>query len=75
MERLQSFEQLQRLRQKVAEPALSERPCIAVCSGMGCEEAASADVAEALRRQWKEQGLEGKVDFKVTGCHGFCSQG
>ncbi|HNT00954.1 MAG TPA: hypothetical protein PKJ80_02880, partial [Candidatus Saccharicenans sp.] len=42
-------------------------------SAASCGQASGAlEVASAFESAIKELGLEGKVQFKLTGCHGFC---
>ena len=50
----------------------SNKPCIVLATGT-CGIARGADkVANALKKELKQQDLESKVDLKITGCHGFC---
>jgi len=53
----------------------SDRPCVTVCGGTGCRAGGGLAVAEAFRGALKARSLDGKVDVRVTGCHGFCEQG
>jgi NADH:ubiquinone oxidoreductase subunit F (NADH-binding)/(2Fe-2S) ferredoxin/NAD-dependent dihydropyrimidine dehydrogenase PreA subunit len=46
-----------------------------VCAGSGCTAAGAQEVLQALRRSLEHQGLEGAVELKSTGCHGFCEKG
>jgi len=50
----------------------SNKQCIVLAIGT-CGIARGADkVANALKKELKQQDLESKVDLKITGCHGFC---
>jgi NADH-quinone oxidoreductase subunit F len=51
------------------------RPCIAVCAGAACDGLDSAAVAQAFQEEISRQNLAGKLDLRVTGCHGFCEKG
>lgn len=53
----------------------ASKPCITVCGGTGCCASGSESVSAAFREEVNKQGLETKVDVKVTGCHGFCERG
>ncbi|MFH1676286.1 MAG: NAD(P)H-dependent oxidoreductase subunit E, partial [bacterium] len=48
---------------------------ISVCGGTGCKASGCQAVKEAVRKELRTRGLEGKVRLLVTGCHGFCQQG
>ncbi|MDR2839381.1 MAG: SLBB domain-containing protein [Azonexus sp.] len=51
------------------------RPCIAVCAGAACDGLDSAAVAQAFTDEIARQNLAGRLDLRVTGCHGFCEKG
>ena len=46
---------------------------ITLCTGPGCAATGANDVAEAFRKQIGERNLGDQVEFKCTGCHGFCA--
>jgi NADH:ubiquinone oxidoreductase subunit F (NADH-binding)/(2Fe-2S) ferredoxin len=46
-----------------------------VCQGSGCVSSRSPEIREALVDQVKTFSPNGKVEVKVSGCHGFCEQG
>jgi NADH:ubiquinone oxidoreductase subunit F (NADH-binding)/(2Fe-2S) ferredoxin/NAD-dependent dihydropyrimidine dehydrogenase PreA subunit len=48
---------------------------ITLCSGTGCHASGAVKVIEALNAELKAKGIEGSVDVRTTGCHGFCEQG
>ncbi|MHC1635991.1 MAG: NADH-ubiquinone oxidoreductase-F iron-sulfur binding region domain-containing protein [Candidatus Methanospirareceae archaeon] len=75
MPRLRSAEELEKLRQQILSKIDPNKPCITLCSGTACLASGSDRVAEAIREELRKQGLEGKIDFKRTGCHGFCEKG
>jgi len=66
---------LQRWRQEILTKRDPNKPCIAICSGTGCQAYGSRKVDAAFKEQIKNQGLEGEVDIRRTGCHGFCERG
>jgi NADH-quinone oxidoreductase subunit F len=75
--RLNSGEELERVKRDLLEERPLDTKCILVCAGPGCVANGSLKVAEALK-----QGIDGagaKVDVKLmvktTGCHGFCEMG
>ncbi|MCD6358486.1 MAG: NAD(P)H-dependent oxidoreductase subunit E, partial [Dehalococcoidia bacterium] len=70
-----SPEKLETLRKSILAKRDPNKIRIAVCGGTGCLALGSKSVAEAFERELKGRGLETKVDFKLTGCHGFCEKG
>ena len=75
MPRLQTFAQLEALRAEIMASRDPARPSIAVCGGAACDGLDSATVAAAFAAEIKSQGAEASIDFRVTGCHGFCNKG
>ena len=75
MARINSPAELEELRQQVLSGRDPEAPCISVCAGTGCLASGAADVVHAFKAELKAQGLEEKVTFRGTGCHGFCEKG
>src|SRR5579871_3842204 len=74
MSKLKSVAELEALRAKGLAERKVDRPCLTVCTGSGCKAAGADDVVTALRERIKGSGLDGEVDVKATGCHGFCQQ-
>jgi NADH:ubiquinone oxidoreductase subunit F (NADH-binding)/(2Fe-2S) ferredoxin len=52
-----------------------ERVRVSVCAGTACIFAGSMKVYEAFVRDVQAVGLTDKVDVRMIGCHGLCSQG
>ena len=75
MPRLNSAQELEGLRQQVVSRRDPDTPCIAVCVGTGCLATGAADVVAAFEVEIKKQGLDATLDFRGTGCHGFCEKG
>ena len=75
MPRLQTTAELETLRGQIRAARDPAKPCIAVCSGAACDGLDSAAVASAFAAEITKQGAEAKVDFRVTGCHGYCNKG
>ncbi len=66
---------LEDLRSELIAAYDSTRPCITVCAGTGCCASGALDVKAALDKEVEQQGVDLKVDLKITGCRGFCEQG
>jgi NADH:ubiquinone oxidoreductase subunit F (NADH-binding)/(2Fe-2S) ferredoxin/Pyruvate/2-oxoacid:ferredoxin oxidoreductase delta subunit len=75
MAKLQSVAELERWRQDIVSARDPNKLCITVCGGTGCRALGAQAVADAFCAEVKTQGLEDKVDVKITGCPGFCEQG
>ena len=75
LNRLNSPEELTRLRRSIVDSRNRRRPSIAVCGGTGCLFPGAADIIAGFRREIQEQGLGAKVDLRITGCLGFCQKG
>ena len=74
MARINSAAQLEKVRKDIVLKKDPNKPCIAICGGIGCL-GGREDLIRAFEKEIKKQKLEGKVDVRVTGCHGFCAQG
>jgi NADH:ubiquinone oxidoreductase subunit F (NADH-binding)/(2Fe-2S) ferredoxin len=48
---------------------------VLVCQGTGCVSSKSPAIQKALISEIEKNGLNGMVDVKLTGCHGFCQRG
>ncbi len=75
MPRINSAAELEELRKDVLSKRDPDKPSIAVCAGTGCLGLGNDRVISAFEEEIKKQDLETKVDFRATGCHGFCEKG
>jgi len=75
MPRVNSPAELEELRKGILSNRDPNKPCITLCSGTACHASGSEEVAAGIEEEIKKQGLSGKVDFRKTGCHGFCERG
>jgi NADH:ubiquinone oxidoreductase subunit F (NADH-binding)/(2Fe-2S) ferredoxin/Pyruvate/2-oxoacid:ferredoxin oxidoreductase delta subunit len=75
MPRLNSYRELEHLRQQLREQRQSITTTVMVCGGTGCRASNSQAVIDAVRKELSSQGLDQSVRLCVTGCHGFCEQG
>lgn len=66
---------LERLRQEILSKRDPNKPCITICSGTGCSAYGSEKVFASFKETIKNQGLEGQIELRRTGCHGFCEKG
>ena len=75
MSRLNSYRELEHLREQLREQRQSITTTVMVCGGPGCQPSGSQAVINAVRDELSRQGLDQSVRLCVTGCHGFCEQG
>jgi NADH-quinone oxidoreductase subunit F len=75
MNRLRSKQDYENLREQIQRGRDPHRIVISVCGGSGCTAYSAQEVREALEREVSKNNLNGKLEMKLTGCHGFCEQG
>ena len=73
--KLKTAKALAALQKKLAQGLDTGKCRISVCNGTACRPYGSNPVAEAFRSEIAKRGLADQVDFKITGCHGFCERG
>ncbi len=75
MSRINSPQELEEYRKDILSKRDSSKTCMTLCSGSACNASGSREVAEKVFEELKGQGLESEVEFRRTGCHGFCERG
>ncbi|OGN95967.1 MAG: NADH dehydrogenase [Chloroflexi bacterium RBG_13_51_18] len=75
MLRLNSYRELEHLREQLRQQRQVYKTTVMICGGTGCQASRSSSVIEAIRSELSKQGLTDSVRLCVTGCHGFCEQG
>ncbi len=75
MDRLDSIDALKRLRDSLHAARDPNRICITVCGGTGCRANGSVELARALEAEMERRRVPGRVQMKISGCHGFCQKG
>ncbi|MDD4859470.1 MAG: NADH-ubiquinone oxidoreductase-F iron-sulfur binding region domain-containing protein [Dehalococcoidales bacterium] len=75
MPRLNSFRELEHLRERLKEQRRSIARTVMVCGGTGCQASRSQTVIDAMTKELTAHKLDSSVRLCVTGCHGFCEQG
>ncbi|PWB50060.1 MAG: NADH-quinone oxidoreductase subunit F [Candidatus Methanoperedenaceae archaeon] len=73
--KLASERELEDLRNEILSGRDPDRPCITVCGGTGCHASGCGNVAKEIETKLDSRNLKGKVELKITGCHGFCERG
>ena len=75
MSRLNSFRELEYLRENIKGQQKNFTTSVMVCGGTGCRALQSQQLIEAVKSEISKQKLDKVVRLYVTGCHGFCEQG
>jgi NADH-quinone oxidoreductase subunit F len=73
--KLKSPGELEALRSSILQKRDTNKPCITICNGTGCQAYGSKSIVVAFQDEVKKQKLESKVDIKAIGCPGFCERG
>lgn len=73
--KLKTAKALALLQQKLEKDRRDDKPRVSVCNGTACHPYGSNPVAAAFKAELEKRGLSGQVEFKITGCHGFCERG
>jgi NADP-reducing hydrogenase subunit HndC len=75
MPRVNSASELEELRKGVLSERNPDKPCIAICAGMGCLSPSNGGVISAFEEELDKKDLKTRVDIRATGCHGYCEKG
>ncbi|MEK7852104.1 MAG: NAD(P)H-dependent oxidoreductase subunit E, partial [Deltaproteobacteria bacterium] len=75
MPRINSPEELEKVRQEILSRRDPNKPCISICAGAGCVASGASEVIAAFKVEIEKQGLKTDVNTKGTGCPGFCERG
>ncbi len=73
--KIKSASELNKLREKIKAGRDPKKPCITICVGTGCLAHGAMEVAESFQKEIDKRNLFVKLDFRKTGCHGFCERG
>ena len=75
MPRINSPEELEKVRQEIVSRRDPSKPCISICAGAGCMASGAGEVIAAFKAEIEKQGLQADVNTRETGCPGFCERG
>jgi NADH-quinone oxidoreductase subunit F/NADP-reducing hydrogenase subunit HndC len=74
MDRLNSIEDLKKLREKLAaETFKPDTPRVRICSGTACTATGTPKILDTLQDECSQKGLD--LDVVKTGCQGLCQKG
>ncbi len=72
---IKNVKELEQMRRAIIDNRNDQLLSISVCGGTGCRASGAEAVAVAFEEEIEKQELQVKVEFKETGCHGFCERG
>jgi len=75
MKKIKSIDELKRVQEKVKQDRDPNKPCITICAGTGCLAYGTQKLIDGFKVELEKHKLTRKVDFRTTGCHGFCEKG
>ncbi len=75
MPKINSFAELEEFRKDILSKRDPKKPSLTLCSGTACHATGSKEVALAIEKELEKQRFNVEVDFRKTGCHGFCEKG
>ena len=75
MNRLKSAKELTSLQAALQKARDPRKPRIVICAGTGCLAYGTQKLIDNFRAEIKKQNLEGTVEIRTSGCHGFCERG
>jgi NADH-quinone oxidoreductase subunit F len=73
--KLSSKQDLEALRKELVKERRPDKPLIAICNGTACRPYGCIHLTEAIKQELVKQGLENKIELRITGCHGLCEKG
>lgn len=74
-EKLKSSQALEELQRQLLKKLNNSKISISVCNGTACRPYGSNPVVEAFKSEIENRGVDDQIDFRITGCHGFCERG
>jgi NADH:ubiquinone oxidoreductase subunit F (NADH-binding)/(2Fe-2S) ferredoxin/Pyruvate/2-oxoacid:ferredoxin oxidoreductase delta subunit len=75
MKKVKTPQDLKSLQEEIQNSRDPEKPCITICAGTGCVTYGSQKLVDNFRAEIEKQNLNGKVEVRASGCHGFCERG
>ena len=73
MAKLQDLKSLMGYRERIRHRTDPSRPCLRICM-TGCRAYGAVEIRDAILEQIRARRLEGEVELRETGCHGFCAK-
>ncbi|MDQ1326937.1 MAG: NADP-reducing hydrogenase subunit HndC, partial [Candidatus Poribacteria bacterium] len=64
---------LEKLKKEILSKRSLDKPMVIIGGGTCGFTSGATEIIDAFNDELKKQNLDGKVEIKVTGCHGFCA--
>ena len=74
MQRLNSVQELQAIRDRLVAEQDPDRPTIVIPAGTCGQASGANDLIRIAKRELLARGLADTIRLRVTGCHGFCQR-
>jgi NADH-quinone oxidoreductase subunit F len=75
MKKVKTPQELKSFQEEIQNNRDPQKPCITICAGTGCLTYGSQKLVDNFRAEVEKQNLNGKIEIRATGCHGFCERG
>lgn len=75
MKKIKTPKELEDFRESLLKKRDPDKTCVTICGSTGCRAHGGGELIRALQSEINRNRLKGKVDVRITGCHGFCEQG
>ena len=75
MKRINTPSDLESHRQNLVNERDPNKQVVRICCTTGCRAGGALDIVENVKRELANQGLEGRIEVKKTGCRGYCENG
>lgn len=75
MAKINSIDELRKVKAKALEAQKNQKITILVCGGTGCKSASSDLTVKNLKAEVEAENLTDRVEVLMTGCFGFCEKG
>ena len=75
MSKIKSFDELKNVQKKFKAGRDPKKPSVTICGGTGCLAYGTKKLIDSFREELAKRNLTDKIDFRTSGCHGFCERG
>jgi NADH-quinone oxidoreductase subunit F len=75
MSKMKSFDELKSVQERIKAGRDPKKPSVTICVGTGCLAYGTQKLVDSFREELAKRDLTGKIDFRTSGCHGFCERG
>ena len=75
MSKIKSFDELKSIQERLKAGRDPKKPCITICVGTGCLAYGTQKLVDNFREELAKRNLAEKIEFRTSGCHGFCERG